>query len=157
MKQLDVAVVLPCLDEEATLQETCECLGFTKAAEDRRTTKSFLFIIDNGSTDGTLDVAKEIQRTALPESVFIGQEQERGYVPPRHTGNLLVKTFAQVNNLNLDQILILQADADTYYGAGYIESMRRTSQALGSNVLLEGFAELPHRFRKSFPEYVNRH
>src|SRR4051794_26936693 len=97
MKSLVVAVVLPSFNEEAALRNTCKSLGFLKLAMDPLASRTFLFIVDNGSTDGTLEVAREIQHDAYSGVIFIGQEKERGYVPPRHTGNTLVKAFAERN------------------------------------------------------------
>jgi hypothetical protein len=149
-----VAVVLPSLNEEATLRETCKSLGFCKSAASQPSPGTLLFIVDNGSTDKTLELAYEIRRTAPPGSVFIGQEKERGYVPPRHTGNILVKAFAEHNRIDLSEILILQADADTSYEEGYIEWMRSASESFGPNLILEGLAEFSSDFCDTFPEYV---
>jgi hypothetical protein len=145
---------MPSLNEEATLQHCCESLGFQGPME-RLLPATFLFIVDNGSTDATLDVAGRIQCQTAHGSVFIGQEQERGYVPPRHKGNMMVKAFAEQKGLDLSEILILQADSDTSYSEGYIERMRSASRDLGSGFLVEGLAEFPPRFCASFPEYVN--
>jgi glycosyltransferase involved in cell wall biosynthesis len=153
MKPLVVAVVLPSLNEEVALRNTCKSLGFLKPPI-HSVSRTFLFIVDNGSTDGTVEVARKIQHEAHSSAVFIGQEKERGYVPPRHTGNTLVKAFAEHNGLDLSEVLVLQADADTAYGEGYIERMRSASQSFGPNLLLEGLAEFPQIFRDSFAEYV---
>lgn len=152
MKSLVVAIVMPSLNEEVILRETCASLGFNRSK--KRISGSFLFIVDNGSTDKTLEVARKIQKDAHLDSVIIGQERERGYVPPRHTGNLLVRAFAESKGLALSSILVLQADADTFYEKGYIEQMRTASQAAGSNFLVEGSAEFSRWFRDSYPEYI---
>jgi glycosyltransferase involved in cell wall biosynthesis len=155
MKRLIVAIVLPSLNEEAVLQDTCRSLGFYKSAAGQPVHDAFLFIVDNGSTDKTLEIAKKIQRDAPPGLVFVGEEKERGYVPPRHTGNALVLAFSKKNGIDPSDVLILQTDADTHYEEGYIDRMRRASQSLGSNLLLEGLAEFSEEFRDSFPEYIN--
>lgn len=149
-----VAVVLPSLNEETTLLETCKSLGFYKSATGQQAPGTLLFIIDNGSSDRTLEVAREVQINSTRGSVFVGQEKERGYVPPRHTGNSMAKVFAEHSSIDPSDILILQADADTIYREGYVEWMRRASQAYGSNFLLEGLAEFSQKFCYTFPRYV---
>jgi glycosyltransferase involved in cell wall biosynthesis len=148
------AVVLPSLNEESNLKATSESLGFCEAQSSQQST-NLLFIIDNGSTDGTLEVAREIQHRSGRNSVFIAQEPERGYVPPRHTGNMLVKAFAEQKGLDLSDVLVLQADADTIYAEGYVDRMSSASTSSGQGYLLEGYAEFPQSFRTLFPEYVN--
>jgi len=155
MEELIVAVVLPSLNEEKTILETCKSLGFNREAITRSGPNAFLFIVDNESTDKTLELARQLQLDSPPGSVIIGHEEERGYVPPRHKGNTLVTEFANQRGLSHSDILLLQVDADTQYEKGYIESMRSASKALGPNLLLEGLAEFPPEFRDSFPEYVD--
>jgi glycosyltransferase involved in cell wall biosynthesis len=150
-----VAIILPCLNEEEVLVGTCRSLGFGMRGEGQ-IPKTILFIVDNGSADETLAAAREIRDTSLPDTVLLATEPERGYVPPRHTGNMLAKGFAEANGLNPSEVLILQADADTLYGEGYIEEMRRAAAAAGPNMLLEAAAEHPPGFKNSFPDYIRR-
>jgi glycosyltransferase involved in cell wall biosynthesis len=147
-----VAVVLPCLDEEESLLSTCRSLGFGTSGEGQAP-QAVLFIVDNGSTDDTVSVAREIQDASLPGTVIIGREEERGYVPPRHRGNGFARSFAEANGIYPDQVLVLQADADTLYQQDYIERMRLAAQA-GANTLLEARAEFPPGFQNSFPGYI---
>jgi glycosyltransferase involved in cell wall biosynthesis len=153
MKSLVVAVVLPSLNEEARLKDACASLGFGEARHPPPDT--FLFIVDNGSTDRTLELAREIKQTSPQGTVFVEQEDERGYVPPRHMGNILAKELSERRGWSLSNVLILQADADTKYDAEYIKNMRSISQALGSNLLLEGLAKFPNTFKESFSNLVN--
>lgn len=148
-----VAIVLPCLNEEEVLLSTCRSLGFGTFG-DGQAPRAILFVIDNGSTDDSIRVAHEIRNASVAGTVFVSGEEERGYVPPRHTGNRLAKSFAVDNGVHPAEILILQADADTVYVDGYIEKMRSAAEAAGPNTLLEGRAEFPPGFQNSFPEYV---
>ncbi len=152
MKQLPVAIVLPCLDEEATLLETCRSLGFSAdgAGQDRGV---HLFIVDNGSTDGTLEIAESIAAHSELDSVHVVQESERGYVPPRHTGTQRAGQLAEAAGWS--DILIVQADADTTYTEGYVERLRAAAAETGSNTLLEGTAEFPTEFGTEFFSYVS--
>jgi hypothetical protein len=148
-----VAVVLPCLNEEESLLSTCRSLGFGTSGVDQAP-QAVLIIVDNGSTDNTISVAREIQNACLPGTVIIGREKERGYVPPRHRGNGLAKRFAEAHGMHSGQVLVLQTDADTLYQQDYIEQMRLAAQAAGANTLLEARAEFPPGFQNSFPGYV---
>lgn len=148
-----VVVVLPCLNEEEALLSTCISLGFGTFGVGQPPA-AILFIVDNGSSDNTISVAHEIQDASISETVFVTVEEERGYVPPRHTGTGLAKSFGEANGIPPDEILVLQADADTLYQEGYIEQMRAVAQAAGANTLLEARAEFPPGFQHSFPEYV---
>lgn len=152
MEQLPVAIVLPCLDEESTLVETCRSLGFASEGVDQDSSVH-LIIVDNGSTDRTLEVAEFIAAHSSPGSVCVAQESERGYVPPRHTGSQRAGQLAEAAGWS--DILIVQADADTAYAAGYVESLRAVAAAAGSNALLEGTAEFPAGFGTEFFSYVS--
>lgn len=148
-----VAVVLPCLNEEESLLSTCRTLGFGTSGVGQAA-QAVLVIVDNGSTDNTVSVAREIQDASPPGTVFVTHEEERGYVPPRHRGNGLARSFAEAHGIHSGQVLVLQADADTLYQQDYIEQMRLAAQAAGANTLLEARAEFPPGFQNSFPEYV---
>ena len=55
-----------------------------------------LVLVDNGSTDNTLDVADQIKAESADCSVVIGSETERGYVPARAYG-VIVASELQFN------------------------------------------------------------
>ena len=152
MKKLVAAIVLPCLDEAVTLASACRSLGF--GTDENSEAGTYLFIIDNGSSDGTWEVAEEIQSSSPPGSVFLTREEERGYVPPRHTGTRVVHTITAAQGYDPRDVLVVQADADTIYDPGYIKAMCNAADAAGTNVLLEGLAEFPAEFCTAFPSYV---
>jgi glycosyltransferase involved in cell wall biosynthesis len=126
MNCLLTAVVMPCLNEERTLEKTCRSLGFADSLE--RASNAKLIIVDNGSTDATLAIASDIQKNAEPGNVVIAQESERGYVPPRHRGNLVAREIASLAGISDSKVLILQADADTSYSKEYVAEMRRVAE-----------------------------
>lgn len=152
MEQLPVVIVLPCLDEEATLLETCRSLGFAADGFDQEA-GVHLIIVDNGSTDRTLEIAESIADDSAPGSVCVAQESERGYVPPRHTGTRRAGQLAEA--AGWPDVLIVQADADTTYTEGYVSRLRAAAAAAGRNVLLEGAAEFPVGFDLELHSYVS--
>src|SRR5262245_31282857 len=114
MNDIRVVLVIPCLNEEENLANTCASLGFG-TGKDVSPLGVVLFLIDNGSSDSTIAIAEQLKLNSRENTVFVGHESERGFVPPRHRGNLMAKELAHSMNWNLEDILILQADADTHY------------------------------------------
>jgi hypothetical protein len=148
-----IALVVPCLNEEKNLADTCASLGFGMG-KDSTPEHALLFLIDNGSADSTVAVAEQIQSDSRENTVFIGHEAERGFVPPRHRGNLMANALAESMGWSTDDLLVLQADADTYYFKGYIESMRSATWASGLNVMIEACVGYPPEFEAEYPEYI---
>lgn len=136
LRPIQVAIVLPFLNEQESLAVTCNSLGFG-LGENNTPTNSTLFLIDNASTDSSLGVANTIKEKSREWSVIIGHESERGYIPPRHCGNLLAREYAELHDLDERNILILQADADTVYDKGYSELIRQTAQNSKSGILFQ--------------------
>lgn len=151
MRTLHVAVVIPCLNEEVTLTSTAHSLGFGNGGAPANT---HLVLVDNGSKDHTLQVARSIQATSPDGSVIVSQEPEQGYVPPRHCGTLLMRRFAKLRGLSESDILIIQADADTEYSDGYTDELRKCSITEGLNVIVEGCSKYPSKFLKAHSKYV---
>ncbi|RTM10591.1 MAG: glycosyltransferase [Hyphomicrobiales bacterium] len=145
---MQTAIVIPCLDEEASLMRTCLSLGFHADAAPSQT---MLILVDNGSTDNTMAVMREIRRRHM-SVVLVGQMLERGYVPPRHLGVLLAKAFADEHGLANEEILILQADADTVYDNNYLPTMKAAAIAAPQD-LIEGVARADDAFLGAYPGY----
>ena len=126
-------------------------LGFG-AGTPRAASDIFLVMVDNGSTDGTLDAMARIQSGSRSGSVVILGEPERGYVPPRRRGTLFLQDLADRMGQPPECWLVLQADADTAYLPGYAQWMQ---QFLGSrhNVLLEGAVKRDAGFDALYPAY----
>ncbi|WP_294235187.1 glycosyltransferase [uncultured Sphingomonas sp.] len=142
--------VMPCLDEAADVRDTIASLGFLEAAPP--VPDAHLVVVDNGSTDGTLDILERICARS-PSSVHVVTEVERGYVPPRTRGVREAMRLASILGVDADETLILQVDADTIYRTGYVATMRRAAAA-GHGVLLEGSTKPPPGFAERHPEYV---
>jgi glycosyltransferase involved in cell wall biosynthesis len=153
MTNLIAIIVIPCLNEQDTLMNTCISLGFG-TEKYRVPLDAYLFLIDNGSTDRTLAVAETVCNNSPKGHVLIDYEAERGYVPPRHYGNLLAKKLAFAEGWNAQDILIIQADADTQYSAGYVDNMRVAAEMLGPGVLIESCSEYPPDFTMTYRGYV---
>src|SRR5437764_1322656 len=101
--KLLLCVVIPCLNEEHTLADTCQSLGF--GADCETEPDSVLILVDNGSEDGTRVVAEQVQNNAPTGTVVIAEEPERGYVPPRRKGNNLAAEIAVERRLPEQAIL----------------------------------------------------
>ena len=153
VKGIHVAVVVPCLNEENNLAATCASLGFG-TGKDTGPTGALLFLIDNGSSDSTIAVAERIKTASEPGTVFVGHEPERGYVPPRRRGNLMMEELARSSGWRTGDVLILQADADTDYAPGYIASMRAAAELHGPGVMIEACVAYPPAFQAEYPEYI---
>jgi len=149
---LHVAVVVPCYNEVESLQATCASLGFGTGLEPP--TLADLILIDNDSEDGTLALAKAIASACPPGTVHVGSESERGYVPPRRAGNRLAQQLAQYRSLAPGRVLVLQADADTTYGAGYIDAMRAATEATEPGTMVQAIMLHPPDFLETFASYV---
>ncbi len=148
-----VVIVIPCLNEFDSLLNTCQSLGFglNNFQSDDTT---FIFLIDNGSTDGTLEIANTIKARSRPDSVLLASEVERGFVPPRRYGNSMAQHITITKGWNENDVLIVQADADTIYLEGYIDAMRMATSRAGHNILFEGCSEFPLGFKNTYPTYI---
>jgi len=151
--QIKVFIVLPCFNEEDNLIETLSTLGFSQARAELYTDVN-LIIVDNNSTDATYYIANKM-RDCFPYNVHLIKESEQGYVPPRHKGNLYAKDIAEKNHWSIDEVLIIQADADTHYSQDYIIAMRNASSFWGLNTLLEAYSKFPLSFEQKYPDYID--
>ena len=151
--EIRVAIVMPCLNEEENLTKTCASLGFGIGKE-LSPPGAVLILVDNGSTDSTVSVAEQVRGHSRAESVIIGHETERGFVPPRHRGVLMANALARSINWSPDSVLLLQADADTIYADGYVASMRLAAARFGPDVMIEAHVGYPPDFKAQYPEYI---
>lgn len=133
------------------MAKTCASLGF--GTQQSTSPNITLILVDNGSNDRTLDVAEAIRANSQPESVLIAHEPERGYVPPRHRGNLIAAELARTQG-SLRDFLILQADADTNYSEGYIDAMCAVAESASSNVLFKARTSYPDEFIRQHGDYI---
>lgn len=146
-------IILPVLNEQDSLISTCHSLGFG-FGENVTPQDVKLFIVDNGSTDNSIQIAESIKKDSLDSSVLIALENERGYVPPRRRGATLAREFAISYGWDERNVLIIQADADTIYKENYIELMRDAADKLDNNILLQGEAQYPPQFAATYTEYT---
>lgn len=149
---MQTAIVIPCRNEERSVAATVRSLGFGTpgVAPPADTT---LILVDNASIDSTLPILEGIRQASAPGSVQVAQEPERGYIPPRHRGIELAKALAERSGVSADDLLILQADADTHYEPGYLAAMQGAARSAGPGVLIEGGVHPPHRFLTSHPGF----
>lgn len=133
------------------MAKTCASLGF--GIQQSTSANITLVLVDNGSNDRTLDEAEAIRANSQPDSVVIAEEAERGYVPPRHRGNLIAAELARRKG-SLRDFLILQADADTHYCDGYVDAMRDAAESVPPNALFKARTSYPNEFLQQHGNYV---
>jgi hypothetical protein len=101
-------------------------------------------IVDNGSNDNTLVVAKNIQSQSARGRVLICNEPVKGFVPARSAGVNVVAEIARRDSIEEQSVLIVQADADVTYSKDYVECLRVDFESHSDkNVLLEGVVTTP--------------
>lgn len=144
------AVVMPCLNERGTLEASLSSL---RTASGKFGSLVFI-LVDNGSTDGTLDLMRAVKERAAPGEIIVCEEPVRGYVPARFRGIVAAANIARRQDIPADKLLILQVDADTLYDPGYVAAMQAVASVHSNNVVLEGTTHPPHRFLKGHPGFV---
>lgn len=145
---MELFIVIPCLNEERCIAETCASLGFGDGQEPL----GRLVLVDNGSSDETAKMMLEIERASPPGHVLITQEHRRGYVAARRAGMAAVMAAAQRDHVAAEDVLILQADADTIYLSGYVQTMV-DAHCSGRGQLLEGSAITSSEFNREFAAF----
>lgn len=140
-------VVMPCLNEADLIEGAIASLGFGVGAAPL---DAQFIAVDNGSSDGTLDILARL-RDRDPSRIHLFDERERGFVPPRRRGVAAVCELVSAAGADPATVLVLQADADTIYKAGYVEAMRVAAQ---SGAMLEGATRRPSEFEDAHPGYV---
>lgn len=141
--------VMPCLNEEKVVRNAVSSLLGPVGSESR---DAHVVVVDNGSTDRTLDVLAEL-RAAHSDRLHVTQEVKRGYVAPRRRGVEEAASLAKLMSVDPQDVLILQTDADTIYRQGYIDAMR-TAAAGGRDTMLEGATRRSDDFTSAHPDYV---
>ena len=137
---MHVVVVVPCLNEEGSVCEASRSLGFGAPQTPRNVT---LVLVDNGSTDNTADEMANVAAACRPDSVVLVREPERGYVLARNRGAIEARRLARRLGLREEEVLLVQADADTKYSPGYVEALAEAALSAGSGALIEGVSEAP--------------
>lgn len=145
---METFIVIPCLNEEDCIAATCASLGFGDGPEP----PGRLVLVDNGSSDGTVKMMSAIQQASPPGHVLITHEYRRGYVAARRAGMAAVLTVAQREQVSEENVLVLQADADTIYLPGYAKTMVDANFG-GRGQLLEASAVTSREFNLEFPAF----
>jgi glycosyltransferase involved in cell wall biosynthesis len=151
MTKYFTTIVVPCLNEERNLAATCRSLGF--GVGKHPPSDAALILVDNGSEDATLSVAKGVQAASPKGSVIVTTEPDRGYVPPRRRGNLVAMSEAADRGVSKQHLLIVQADADTIYNEGYVEAIEKDARRIGLGAMIEARSEFQAEFVDEYSEY----
>ncbi len=138
---MKLIVSLPCLNESAAFLLTCSSLGF--AAGQEAPVGAMLVLVDNGSDDDTWAHMRQLEEGVPGGAVRAVQQPQRGYVAARRSGAAAAAAVAAERSWPQDEVLLLQADADTLYAPGYLASMRRCAERSPANRLFEGRSEAP--------------
>lgn len=141
-------VVIPCFNEQEHLAATCQSLALCNP----RSFPVHLVLVDNASTDATASVMADIKNILGINKVTIVCEPVRGYVPARHAGAVAVTELVKQDGLLPEQVLVLQADADTIYLSGYIDAMHAACSGKPGD-LLEGVAITGREFAAQFRQF----
>ena len=149
---MHTAIIIPCLNEEAILASTCESLGF--GVDATNPPNATLILVDNGSDDGTVEVARGIAARSPMNTVVVVNEPARGFVPARHRGVITAGAIRSEVAEGDEDILILQGDADTTYCPDYVAAMNTAALAAGPGALLKARTLLPDPFVQDFPDYL---
>ncbi|MGK2859746.1 MAG: glycosyltransferase family 2 protein [Thermoanaerobaculia bacterium] len=96
---IDVSVVMPCLNEAATL---ASCIAAARAALDSANLRGEIIVADNGSTDGS-------QQIATDHGAVVVNVREKGY------GNALIGGIAAARGR-----FVVMGDADASYDFGHV-------------------------------------
>jgi glycosyltransferase involved in cell wall biosynthesis len=144
---------MPCLNERGTLETSPDSLRLGSGGHGGA--DAIFITVDNGSTDGTLDVMRAIQERTAPGEIIVCEETVKGYVPARSGGIAVAADIAREQNVEAYKLLIIQVDADTLYDPGYVAAMQAVASTQSKNVMLEGTTHPPHPFLKGHPGFVN--
>jgi len=126
---------MPCLNEEDALAATCKSLGFGFGISGA--TEGVLIVVDNGSTDRTMQIALGIQRNSPVGSVLIVSELEKGFVPARLRGANEAINQAKLLGLPFSRTMLLQVDADADYSPNYVNGFIGVANRFGKGHLFE--------------------
>jgi hypothetical protein len=91
-------------------------------------------------------------RNAASDRVILAHESERGYVPPRHRGVAIARDYFEKQVITPQDVLVVQADADTTYVPGYISALLAAARTIQGS-LLEGVAQTLPAFEQLHPGY----
>ena len=146
---MDTYIIIPCLDEESNLAKTCASLGFPHGSDP----SCRLVLVDNGSKDNSLRVMSEICNASPSGNVHVVGEPKKGVVHARARGAEVVLNDVQVRFRNPQNVLVLQADADTIYLPSYVEQLMLNARTAPLGTLLEGYAVTSEEFSHDFPKF----
>jgi glycosyltransferase involved in cell wall biosynthesis len=100
-QDIEVSIVMPCLNEEESIRQ---CIQMAHEGLERAGARGEIVIADNGSTDGSQDIARELGARVVD-------------VPAKGYGAALMGGFAAAHGR-----YVIMGDADGSYDFGHIEA-----------------------------------
>jgi glycosyltransferase involved in cell wall biosynthesis len=147
-RSLQVSVILPCFNEQASIERTLDVVSVALASIESHE----IIVVDDGSTDGSAAVLARISGN-FPRLRIISHEQNRGYGAALKTGirrahgELIAITDADGTypNERLAELIMLCKDRDMVVGA-------RT----GPNVTYSKLRAFPKYFLRAWVSWIAR-
>lgn len=143
-EKLDLSVVMPCLNEEATVQQSVrDAMKFME----NNSIKGEVIVVDNGSVDGSVKLAEAVGARVI-------SEKRRGYGRALRTGFL-----------NAKGRVIIMGDCDTTYDFLHMEKMYQLLQSDSCDMVMgnryaggieRGAMPLAHRWGVRFLSFLGR-
>jgi len=132
MKKTKVCVIIPAYNEESIILKTLNCFLNQNISK-----KIFeIIIVDNNSTDNTLEIVKKFSQENPSLKIEIIKELQKGIIPARVKG----MEFAIEKNKKVKYLLLASTDADTEVSENWIKIILNTYKKTKADFLVgEGF------------------
>lgn len=148
MERLHAFAVMPCYNEQDILQDTCMSLGFGTGI--KPPAGAHLILVNNNSVDNTQLIAEKITAASGSKNVTVCFEAESGFVPARRKGNEVVSDICNQRGLPMEDVVVLQVDADTIYGEQYVNFIQKAFMHVPSNTIVQATIDYPDLLKRKY-------
>jgi UDP-N-acetylglucosamine transferase subunit ALG13 len=124
-RQHFMSIVVPAYNEEAEIEKTLQCLLAQRYPADRYE----IVLVENGSTDATLEIAKRIAQQTGNERLRIVEIHEGGVSHAKNVG---------LDNLAPESEWVVFCDADTLLARNFLHHMNTWLNRFGDDALSVG-------------------